>query len=187
MGAGIGAGLFPHLHVLEASAHAELDFVGKGGLEGQQVRHGGADQRRADGLMRATLGRERDARGRAHQHEARVHVRAVDERVERTADKRVVPAEGQKKCPPSSSSPPRHGETWRRRWSPESRAEEEAPAGPAQPARCSAARRAAPPSSWRWVSTACPLHRRRLGCTSCSGGAVCRARRCRGRRTPHTG
>src|SRR5262249_48913762 len=49
-----------------------------------------ADQRRADRLMRAALGRQRDARGRARHQEARILVTGVVQRIETAAHEGIV-------------------------------------------------------------------------------------------------
>ena len=78
------------LHVVEGPLHDRGQLVDVGRLEGGEpiLRH--ADQRRADRLVRAALRRQRDARRRADDDEARVLVAGVVERIEAAADEGIV-------------------------------------------------------------------------------------------------
>ena len=78
------------LQVVEGPFHDHRQLVGKGGLEGREPVLAHADERRADRLVRAALGGERDARGRADDHEARVLVAGVVQRIEPARDEGVV-------------------------------------------------------------------------------------------------
>ena len=68
----------------------DRQLVGVGRLEAGQARLAHADQRRADRLMGAALGRQRDARRRRDQEEAGVLVAGVVQRIEAAGDERVV-------------------------------------------------------------------------------------------------
>jgi hypothetical protein len=78
----VGVALAVALQVVEGKAHDHGELVDEGRLEGAQpvLRH--ADQRRRDGLVRPALRGQRDARGRRHQHEARILVAGVVQRIE---------------------------------------------------------------------------------------------------------
>ena len=78
------------LDVVERKREDRREFVDEGRLEGGDavLRH--ADQRRCDRLMRAALGRERDAGRRRHQDEARILIAGVVERIETALDERIV-------------------------------------------------------------------------------------------------
>ena len=78
------------LHVVQAMAHQHRELVDIGGLVGEQAGLAHADQRRVDALMRAAFRRQRHARGRRHDHEARILVAGVVQRIEAAGDERIV-------------------------------------------------------------------------------------------------
>ena len=78
------------LHVIEAPAHHRVELVDEGGLEQREPRLADADERRRNRLVRAALGRKRDPRRRRDQHEARILVAGVVERIEPARDERIV-------------------------------------------------------------------------------------------------
>ena len=59
-------------------------------FEGTQARQLDAQRGRHARLVRATLRRQRHARGRGHEDELRAHVQGVDEGVEAAGDERVI-------------------------------------------------------------------------------------------------
>ena len=84
------------LHVVEGPFHDRGQLVDVGRLEGGEavLRH--ADQRRADRLVRAALGRQRDPGRRAGHDEARVLVAGIVQRIEAATHERIVErADGQ--------------------------------------------------------------------------------------------
>ena len=79
------------LDVFEApipGSTAQLVDIGRLEAGDAVLRH--ADQRRADGLMRAAFGRQGDARRRRHQDEARILVAGVVQRIEAARDEGIV-------------------------------------------------------------------------------------------------
>ncbi len=87
------------LHVIEPEAHQHREFVDEGGFVGEQARLADADQRRVDALMRAALGRQRHARGRGHDHESRILVARVVQRIEAAGYEGIVErADRQQAC-----------------------------------------------------------------------------------------
>ena len=84
------------LHAPEPPAHDLGELVDEGGLEGGEPGLAEGDQRGLLRLVRAALGRQRDAGRRRHQHEPRVLVAGIVQRIEAAPDERVVErADGQ--------------------------------------------------------------------------------------------
>ena len=84
------------LHVAEPPGHDLGELVDEGGLEGREPGLAERDQRSLLRLVRPALGRERDAGRRCRQHEPRVLVAGVVQRIEAAPDERVVErADGQ--------------------------------------------------------------------------------------------
>ena len=77
-------------------SHSSQSSAWRSRLDEREAGQLDADRRRDRALVRAALGRQRDARRRAGHDEASAVVEAVDQRVEATADERVVDgADGQ--------------------------------------------------------------------------------------------
>ena len=84
------------LHVPKPPFHDPGELVGEGRLEGGEPGLAERDQRGLLRLVRAALGRQRDAGRRRHQHEPRVLVAGVVQRIEAAPDEWVVErADGQ--------------------------------------------------------------------------------------------
>src|SRR5437762_3568016 len=78
------------LHVVEAKAQQHGKLVDEGGLVGQQAGLADADQRRMDALMRAAFGRQGHARRRGDDHESRILVAGIIQRIEAAGDEGIV-------------------------------------------------------------------------------------------------
>ena len=76
--------------MIEAEAHDLGQLVGERRLEVGKPGLAYAEQGRADGLVRAAFRGERQPRRRRHQHEPRVLVAGVVERIQPAGDERVV-------------------------------------------------------------------------------------------------
>ena len=71
-------------------AQQDGEFVDMRGFKARQPVGGDAEQRRVDALVLPAFRRQRQARGRGDQQEARVLVAGVDQRIEAAIDERVV-------------------------------------------------------------------------------------------------
>ena len=78
------------LDVVEGEAQDRGELVDEGRLEGGEPVLGEADEGRGDRLVRAALGRERDAGGRRDEDEASVLVAGVIQGIEPAGDERIV-------------------------------------------------------------------------------------------------
>ena len=78
------------LHVVEAVPHQDRQLVDIGRLVGDEAGLADADQRRVDALVRAAFRCERHARRRRHDHEARILVAGVVQRIEAARDEGIV-------------------------------------------------------------------------------------------------
>ena len=78
------------LHAPEALLHQQRKLIDEGGLVMAEARLAQRDQRRVDRLVGAAFRAKGDARGRGDQHEARILVAGVIERIEAAGDERVV-------------------------------------------------------------------------------------------------
>ena len=78
------------LDIGERESEDRRQLVDEGGLEGGEPILREPDERRADRLVRAALGRERYAGRRRHQHEAGVLIAGVVERIEAARDERII-------------------------------------------------------------------------------------------------
>ena len=78
------------LHIVERPLQYDRQFIEKGRLEGREAILRQADERRADGLMRAAFRGQRDtARGR-HEDESGILIAGIVERIETALDERVI-------------------------------------------------------------------------------------------------
>ena len=78
------------LHVVESPTHDDRQLVDESRLEGGEAILCEAYQRRSDRLVRASLRRQRSARRSADDHEARILVTGIIQRIEPARDERVV-------------------------------------------------------------------------------------------------
>ena len=78
------------LDVIAGERENRGELVDKSRLEGGEPVLGKPDQRRRDRLVRAALGRERDARRRGHQNKTCLLVAGVIERIETALNERVI-------------------------------------------------------------------------------------------------
>ena len=78
------------LNVIEREGEDGGELIDEGRLERGKAVLRDADQRLGDRLMRAAFRRQRDARRRRHQDEARVLIAGIIERIEAAGDERVV-------------------------------------------------------------------------------------------------
>src|SRR5690349_14671955 len=83
-------GLAVALHVIEGPAHDDRELVNEGRLEAGEpvLRH--PNQRRRDRLVGATLRGERDTRWRRDDHETRILIAGIVQRIETALDEWIV-------------------------------------------------------------------------------------------------
>src|SRR5207248_1830772 len=78
------------LDVVEGKSENDRQLVDESRLEGRKPVLSEPDERRRDRLMRATLGRERDAGGGGHQDESRVLIAGIVERIEPALNEGII-------------------------------------------------------------------------------------------------
>ena len=84
------AAAFLLLQMIEGPAQDRGQLVDEGGLEHGEAGLAEADQRGDDRLMRAAFRRQRNARGRRHQQEARILIAGVVQRIEAARDEGII-------------------------------------------------------------------------------------------------